>query len=66
VTDRYLKTAEAAGELGIHRTTLAKWVHKYGLQPALETMGGYYLWDLDDLKRQLREAQVRRRGERDG
>lgn len=65
VTERYLRTAEAAKALDVHRTTLAKWVRRYGLTPAMETMGGYYLWDLEDLKRQLREAQQRRKTERD-
>jgi DNA-binding transcriptional MerR regulator len=66
VTERYLRTADAAKALDVHRTTLAKWVHKYGLEPAAVTMGGFYLWDLDDLRRQLREAQERRKRESEG
>ena len=58
-------TTEAAEALGVHRTTLARWVRRYGLQPAMETMGGNYLWDLDDLRRQLLEAQQERRREWD-
>ena len=64
--ERLLTTTEAARELGVHRTTLARWVRRYGLKPTLETMGGNYLWDLDDLRRQLREAQEERRREWNG
>ena len=66
VTDRLLGTTEAAEALGVHRTTLARWVRRYGLKPALETMGGNYLWDLEDLRRQLQEAQKERRREWNG
>lgn len=59
MTQRYLKTAEAADALGIHRTTLAKWTRKYGLRPAARTIGGQYRWDLDDLRRQIRELERR-------
>lgn len=57
VTERYLSTSEAARVLQINRTTLARWVKKYGLKPTDRTLGGYYRWDLEDLKRQLRCIQ---------
>jgi hypothetical protein len=56
---RLLPTSVAAKELRITRTTLAKWVKKYDLQPAMTTLGGQYRWDLDDLRRQIREVEDR-------
>lgn len=60
-----MSTSEAARALNVDRTTLARWVRDYGLKPTDTTLGGHYRWDLDDLKRQLREAQQRRKAERD-
>lgn len=58
----YVKTAEAARALGIHRTTLARWVRRYRLEPAAETLGGNYQWDLEALRRQLSAVDEYRRG----
>lgn len=55
VTERnYVTTGAAARELNVASTTLQRWVHKYGIQPAYVTGGGHFRWDLDDLRRQLR------------
>ena len=63
VTERYLSTSEAARALRIDRTTLVRWIKRHGLKPADRTLGGHYRWDLEDLRRQLREAQERQERE---
>lgn len=59
MTDRLLSTSEASRALGINRATLARWVTRYGLRPAEETIGGHYRWDLDDLRRQVQAIRER-------
>jgi DNA-binding transcriptional MerR regulator len=55
---RLLSTGEAAAELGISRRTLSGYARDGILKPA-EVLPGpvrrHYRWDLDDLRRQLRE-----------
>lgn len=53
----YLTTGEAARALNVNPTTLQRWVHKYGIKPALVTGGGHFRWDLDDLRIQLQRRQ---------
>jgi excisionase family DNA binding protein len=60
-----MSTSEAARALRINRTTLVRWIKKHGLQPADRTLGGHYRWDIEDLRRQLREAQKRQELESD-
>lgn len=57
VTERYLSTREAAEALRIDRSTLSRWIKRYGLRPADTTLGGHHRWDLDDLRQQLRRAK---------
>ena len=58
-TERHLTTGEAAKALSIDRTTLGAW-HRQGLvTPAFITAGGHARWDLEDLKRQVRELRKR-------
>jgi excisionase family DNA binding protein len=55
VTESYLTTGEVARALNVHPTTLQRWIKRYGIRPAYITGGGHSRWDLEDLKRQLRE-----------
>ena len=51
---RYLRTADAARELGIGRNSLSRWAKAGKVTPAYVTPGGQNHWDMDDLHRQLR------------
>jgi DNA-binding transcriptional MerR regulator len=59
VTERLLTTGEAAKAIGVGRATLARWWHDDLVKPELVTAGGHARWDLEDLKRQLREMRER-------
>jgi excisionase family DNA binding protein len=66
VTERDLvRTGEAARALNVSSATLRAAANDGRLQPAAYTPGGHYLWDLDDLRRQVEQAEAsRRRGRR--
>jgi phage terminase Nu1 subunit (DNA packaging protein) len=53
VTD--VSTGEAAALLGLSVRTLQHWAKHKMIEPAGKTPGGRYRWDIDDLRRQLRE-----------
>ncbi|MGI5129530.1 helix-turn-helix domain-containing protein [Pseudonocardia sp. CA-107938] len=57
--DRLLSTGEAARALGLSTRSLARWAKEGMVTPALVTPGGQYRWNLDDLRRQLRESRAR-------
>lgn len=42
--------------LSIDRSTLARWQREGRVTPAFVTAGGHARWDLEDLKRQIREG----------
>lgn len=48
-------TGVAAKRIGVGRSTLARWWAEGLVEPALVTPGGHARWDVDDLKRQLKE-----------
>ncbi len=53
--DGLIPTGEAAKALGVSRKSLARWAQQGRVTPAWITPGGQYRWDLDDLKRQVRQ-----------
>jgi excisionase family DNA binding protein len=57
-----LTTAQAAQHLGVHRRTLARYAERGQLTPTLVLPSGHLRWNLEDLRRQLRE--LRHRGDR--
>jgi predicted site-specific integrase-resolvase len=59
VSEELVTTARAAKVLGIDRSTLARWAQRGIVTPAWTTVGGQHRWDLEDLRRQLREARQR-------
>jgi DNA-binding transcriptional MerR regulator len=54
-----LTTAQAANQLGISPRTLARYAERGILQPALVLPSGHRRWNMDDLRRQLRELRER-------
>lgn len=61
MSDRLLTSGELARALGISHRSITHYAKTGQLDPALTTPGGQYRWDLDDVKRQLRELNERRR-----
>lgn len=57
--ERLVSTGEAARALGISRRTLAHYAKTGQLQPSLVLPSGYYRWDVEDIRRQLRELRER-------
>lgn len=49
-----LSTGEAARALGLNTRSLARWARNGLVTPAMISPGGRYLWDLEDLRSQLR------------
>jgi DNA-binding transcriptional MerR regulator len=54
-----LTTAQAARELGISPRTLARYAQRGILVPTMVLPSGHRRWDMDDLRRQLREQRER-------
>jgi predicted site-specific integrase-resolvase len=57
--NKLVSTGIAAKAIGVDRGTLVRWWQAALVTPALVTPGGHARWDIDDLKRQLREQQER-------
>lgn len=55
MNEREATTEEAAAALGVHIVTLQRWAKAGVVTPAYRTAGGRYRWNIEDLKRQLRE-----------
>ena len=60
-SERLVGTGAAARELGISPRTLAHYAQTGQLEPALVLPSGYYKWNVEDIRRQLRELRQRRR-----
>jgi DNA-binding transcriptional MerR regulator len=54
-----LTTAQAAQHLGVHRRTLARYAERGLLTPTLVLPSGHLRWNLEDVRRQLREIRTR-------
>jgi excisionase family DNA binding protein len=57
---RLLSTGELARELGVSRAAVLKWANDGLITPAFTTPGGHLRWDLEDVRRQVRELRERR------
>jgi predicted site-specific integrase-resolvase len=56
-SDNLVPTDTAAKAIGVSRRSLVRWWKDGAVTPALVTPGGHARWDVEDLKRQLRESQ---------
>lgn len=56
-----LTSAQAARELGVDRSTLHRWQAAGIVEPAEYTAGGHARWDIEQLRRQIRERRESRR-----
>jgi 8-oxo-dGTP diphosphatase len=52
-----ITTGEAARELGVSRETLNAWVRDGKVTPHSRTVGKHMRWDLEQLRRQIRDVQ---------
>lgn len=52
--ERLLSTGEVARALGLNTRSVARWARNGLITPTMVSPGGRYLWDLEDLKSQLR------------
>ena len=60
---RLLTQGEAARAIGMSTRSLSRWVRLGKLIPTVTTPGGQARWDLDDLRRQLRDQRLEDLGE---
>lgn len=51
--DKLVRTAEAARELSLDPSTLARWARQGIIRPAFRTAGGQARWDMDQLRQQV-------------
>lgn len=57
---RKLSTSgELASELGVTPRTVARWVQRGWITPAVITAGGHFRFDIEDVRRQLDELRKR-------
>jgi DNA-binding transcriptional MerR regulator len=59
VPPKLVPTGVAAAEIGVARATLARWWQQGLVKPALITPGGHARWDVDQLRRDLRDLRQR-------
>lgn len=59
---KLVSTGVAAAELGIDRVTLARWWRAGLVEPEFVTAGGHARWDVETLRRTLRERAQREEG----
>lgn len=56
---RLMTSSEVAAELGLSRSSIARYAAAGYITPELTTPGGQYRWDLEAVRRQLRELRER-------
>lgn len=55
-----ITTAQAARQLGVSRRTLARYAERGTLVPTVVLPSGHLRWNLDDVRRQLKELRAHR------
>lgn len=56
---KLVSTGTAAKELGVDRVTLARWWRTGLVEPEFVTAGGHARWDVEKLRRQIRDRAKR-------
>jgi DNA-binding transcriptional MerR regulator len=59
VRRKLVSTSEAAAELGVSVRTLQQWRHDGTVLPDVVTPGGHARWDVERLRRDLRDHRQR-------
>jgi DNA-binding transcriptional MerR regulator len=59
VRRKLVSTAEAAAELGVSVRTLQQWRQDGTVLPDVVTPGGHARWDVERLRRELRDQRQR-------
>ena len=54
-----VSSAEIAREFGVSRRTISRYVKDGHLVPTVVLPSGIYRWDIDDVRRQLRQLRQR-------
>jgi hypothetical protein len=54
---RLLTTSEAAKLIGVHPRTLSRYASEGRVFPTMILPSGHYRWDVEDLRRQLRDVR---------
>lgn len=57
MSERLVTTGEAAKAVGVSRTTLVRYADRGYIKPASVLPSGHRRWDLEDLRRQLRDLR---------
>lgn len=56
-----LTSSQVARELGVDRSTLHRWQAAGYIEPAEYTAGGHARWDIEQVRRQIRERREQRK-----
>ncbi|MQA16389.1 MAG: MerR family transcriptional regulator [Pseudonocardiaceae bacterium] len=59
IVSKLVSTSVAAAELGVSVRTLQQWAHDGLVIPDLWTPGGHARWDVERLRRELRDKRQR-------
>lgn len=58
-SDKLVPTGDAAKAVGVSRATLVRWWQAGLVEPTVTTAGGHGRWDVDQLRRDLRDLRQR-------
>jgi predicted site-specific integrase-resolvase len=58
--EELLTTSQLARALGLSLSSIKRYISAGQIKPDLTTPGGHYRWNVESVRRQLRELQQRR------
>lgn len=59
--EELLTTSQLARALGLSLSSIKRYISAAQIKPDLTTPGGHYRWNVESVRRQLRELQQQRR-----